>query len=555
MIRSTARDWWIAAMTLIVALTFMSTSSNGQVNTFLQKPFVPTGPTSFDTVGRKASEKLIAEATDALEVEIDPTAYIVGPGDRFTIRFSSAITEDIETVVSPEGYLLVPKGGNLKVKGITLDSARSLVQERLSRVFKGPIGIALSKLRRFKVYVLGAVRIPSVVTATGADRVFDVLHKAGGIIDTGSVRGIIVLREGQTDPIRVDLQRYLSFGDKTSNPTVLGGDRIIVPLRNDRNTIGISGEVQQQSEFDFVEGDSLSTLIRLAGGFLPSAFMDSVSVVRVDERGTTLNTITINTKTWAKDIYTGRQLEGDIPLQVGDRVYVRAIPKWKQRAEIVIEGEVKYPGRYAITPLQTRVTDIIAQAGGFTEKAALEDAIMIRTSEVKIVDREYDRLSKLPPSEMSENELQYFKTKSREVKGVLSVNFVDLFEKGILDNNPVLHDKDSVFIPAKNLYINITGSVRNPGRIVYKSGLNYMDYISLAGGYGFRADKNATLVIKTKGDQFPASSDNYSLEPGDNILVLDEPETRFIDVFTQVLTISAQIVTVFGVIYTVVRLR
>lgn len=542
-------------MVSIVALSFLPVSAYGQVNTFLQKPFVPAGPTSFDTIGRKASEKLVAEASDALDVEIDAKTYVVGPGDRFTLRFASAITDDVETVVSPEGFLLIPKGGNINVKGLTLDSVRVLVEERLRSVFKGQVGFALSKLRRFKVYVLGAVRIPSVVTATAADRVFDVLHKAGGIIDTGSVRGIVLIREGQSEPIRVDLQRYLSFGDRTANPTVLGGDRIIVPLRNDRNTIGISGEVHQQSEFDYVEGDSLSTLIRLAGGFLPSAFMDSVTVVRVDERGTTLSTITIDTKSWVKDIYTGRSLEGDIPLQVGDRVYVRAIPKWKQRAEVTILGEVKYPGKYAITPLQTRVTDIVAQAGGFTEKASLEDAIMIRTREVKTVDREYDRLSKLPPSEMSENELQYFKTKSREVKGVLSVNFVDLFEKGKLDNNPVLHDKDSVFIPSKNLYINITGSVRNPGRIVFKNGLTYMDYISLAGGYGFRADKNATLVIKTKGDQFPASSENYSLEPGDNILVLDEPETKFIDVFTQVLTISAQIVTVFGVIYTVVRLR
>jgi protein involved in polysaccharide export with SLBB domain len=114
---------------------------------------------------------------------------------------------------------------------------------------------------------------------------------------------------------------------------------------------------------------------------------------------------------------------------------------------------------------------------------------------------------------------------------------------------------DSIHVPERNLYVNVTGSVRNPGRIVFKNGLNYNDYINLAGGYGFRADRDATLVIKVKGDVFPADNDRYQLEPGDNIVVLDVPETKFIDVFTQALTIAAQIVTVVGVVITLVRLR
>jgi hypothetical protein len=91
--------------------------------------------------------------------------------------------------------------------------------------------------------------------------------------------------------------------------------------------------------------------------------------------------------------------------------------------------------------------------------------------------------------------------------------------------------------------------------VVYKAGLTYMDYIRLTGGYGFRADQSATLVVKPKGDQFPASSENYTMEPGDNILVLDNPEQKFIDVFTKALTITAQIVTIVGVVLTVVRLK
>jgi protein involved in polysaccharide export with SLBB domain len=244
-----------------------------------------------------------------------------------------------------------------------------------------------------------------------------------------------------------------------------------------------------------------------------------------------------------------------MPLRTGDRVYVREIPRWRERHEVKIRGEVKYPGEYAIEPNATRLTEVIARAGGFSEKASLEDAVIIRTKEMNLEDKEYKRLEKLPPSEMSVTELQYFRTKAREVRGVISVNFTDLFNKGALQNNPVLQDGDSIYVPERNNYVNVSGSVRNPGRIVFKPGLTYEQYIDLAGGYGFRADRDATFVVKVKGDQFPADSENYTLEPGDNILVLDEPETLAIDIFTKALTIATQLVTIMGVVLTIVRLQ
>ncbi len=461
----------------------------------------------------------------------------------------------VETAITPEGKLVVPRAGVLNVKDLTLDSVQNLVASEARRIYRDvQVDVSLRRLRQFKVYVLGAVAVPSVVVATPADNVFDVLERAGGILDTGAVRGIMLVREGLSEPIRVDLQRYFSFGDTKANPTVQGGDKIIVPLRNDKDVISISGEVASQGEFPFQEGDSLSTLIRMAGGLLASAMLDSVQLVRVRQEGDSMEEVVLNLSEWKNRQFGSEALPGDMPLRTGDRVFVREIPKWNERSEVVVKGEVRYPGRYAIIPNVTRLTEVIRMAGGFTEQASLEDAVVIRVSEVKLLDREYERLRNLPPSEMSKGELQYYRTKSREVKGVMSVSFPDLFMRNKLDNDPVMRNADSIMIPPRNVYINVTGSVRTPGRIVYKAGLQYMDYINLAGGFGFRADKQATLIIKVKGDQFPADSENYELEPGDNILVLDEPEIKFIDVFTQVLTIAAQIVTIVGVVLAIVRL-
>ncbi len=527
-----------------------------QDNRFTQPKFIPRGPTSYDTTGQARVQQLSAESSGLLEREIDPATYILGPNDVLTISVWSSESEHLDCIVTPEGKVALPRAGVVSVKGMTLDSARQVILKQLGRVYRSAnADVSLKRLRQFKVYVLGAVRVPSVVTATAADHVFDVLERAGGIIDTGSVRGIALIREGASSPIFVDLQRYLSYGDRSANPTVLGGDRIIVPLRNGRNTIQIAGEVAGEGSFDFRESDSLSTLVRMAGGFLPSARLDSVSVVRVSENGSELEVIALDLRAWGQSLHEGASLPNDMLLRAGDRVYVRAIPKWNLRAAVVVTGEVKYPGRYPIAPQQTRLTEVIASCGGFTDKASLEDATIIRVSELALKDKEYERLRLLQVPDMSTNELQYYKTKSREVKGILSVDFTQLFIKNNLENNPVLQDGDSIIIPTKNYYVNVTGSVRNPGRIVYKPGMAVGGYINLAGGYGFRADPSATLIVKGKGDQFPASSEDYSIEPGDNVIVLDEPEGSFGETFTKALTIVAQLVTVFGVIYTIVRLK
>ncbi|MBS1562447.1 MAG: SLBB domain-containing protein [Bacteroidetes bacterium] len=543
---------------LVAALlcTLIPLSVLAQLDNFKTKRFIPKASGQYDTVGQERATKLALESAGLLEREIDASTYILGPNDIVTVSVWASESIHLDLMVTPEGNLIIPRAGAMSVKGLTLDSARKLIKLEVAKVYRSASSnVSLKKLRQFKVYVLGAVRIPSVITATAADRVFDVIERAGGIVDTGSVRGITVVREGSTSPLVVDLQRYLSFGDKSANPTVLGGDRVIVPLRTFKNTISISGEVAREGSFDYLPGDSLSTLIRMAGGFLPSAILDSVHVVRSNEAGTGLDVYSVNMRSWPTAIYSTIPLPGDMALRSGDRVYVRAVPKFNDREQVIVAGEVLYPGKYAITPTQTRLTEVIERAGMFTENASVEDALIIRTSEMNVIDKEYERLSRLVPSEMSSNELQYYRTKSREVKGVMSVDFAELFIKKNMVNNPVLRDGDSIYVPKRSLYVNVTGSVRNPGRIVYQKGLNYLQYIALAGGYSFRADKSATLVIKPKGDQFPAESENYTIEPGDNVLILDEPETKFIDVFTKALTITAQIFTIFGIIFTIVRLK
>jgi len=166
-----------------------------------------------------------------------------------------------------------------------------------------------------------------------------------------------------------------------------------------------------------------------------------------------------------------------------------------------------------------------------------------------------NRLRTLPPSEMGENERKYFIARSSEIQGRISIDFKKLLSENSKENDVILRDQDSLYIPKLNNYVNVGGRVNNPGRILHNKEFTYEDYINQAGGYGYRADESATLVVKSKGQQYSAKSKNYVIEPGDNIFVLTENELTFFEVFTTTLTIITQIFTIVAVVLSVINMN
>lgn len=513
-------------------------------------------PGDYDTLAYKIAQERATETAGLMEQEIDPEKYVLGPDDGIVVSIFAAKPIDYELRVSPEGKLVIPEVGVVNLRGKTLAQADTLVRSAVRRVFKtADVAIALNKLRTFKVTVLGAVRKPLTVEASAADRVHEVIERAGGLVYNASLRRIRILRGEGEQPIPVDLYRFYTLGDRNADPTVLGGDRIMVPYQLERQVLQIHGNVPRPDTLEYIQGDSLSTLLRFAGGFAPSSFLDSVEIARFTPTDNGIMRFFVDLTSWEGHLYDGTQLQGDMALQAGDRVYVRTIPEWLRPRRVIVAGEVIYPGEYAISRNGERLTEVVARAGGFTDQASLEEAVLYRTRDIEVVDKEFQRLQKIPPSEMNEDELRYFRARARENRGLMSVDFKRLFTEGETENDIVLRENDSVYVPPIKNFVNVLGRVNSPGNIVYRADMGYEGYIALAGGYGYRADESETLVIKPKGEQYLAEDRNYSIEPGDNILVPEEPDTKFIDVFTESLTILAQIVTVVGVVITLTRLE
>lgn len=541
-------------MIYIVSLFFIFLGSlTAQIN---YQAVTGATPYGLDTLAFENAQKISRENKGIMEKEVEPDKYIIGPGDEFAISVLISKPVDTKAKVAPDGNLVIPRIGIINLKGRLLSEAYDLIKARVARVFAtSEIYVSLTEIREFKVTVSGEVQRPLTVSATAMDRVNEVIDRAGGINKNGSPRKIRIIRNSGTEILSADLMKYYLSGDKNSNPFVLGGDQIIVEPSNYAQSIEISGEVQDTSTYDYVKGDSLSTLIKFAQGFLPSSKLDSVEISRFS--GTKeIERRYVDLTSWKNILTSSGRLEGDMELNPGDRVYVRRSEDWTRSAYVVIEGEVKYPGRYSIVPYQDKVSDILKRSGGFTELASVDATQLIRQAELKIEDTELIRLGRIDPSEMSESERRYFQSRIREKKGVMAINFNNIASgDGATADNIYLIHGDSIIVPLNKDFVNVQGRVNNPGYVKFNPNLTYLEYISLAGGFGSRADEDETFITKSKGEQFVAEDMNYTIEPGDVILVPPKKEVSFLEVFTEALTITTQLFTIAGVVIAIMRVQ
>ena len=504
-------------------------------------------PGEYDTTALEKAELLSKETLGLIETPIDPKQYILGPNDIVTvfiapIMYKPELPSHIDIPVSPDGRIIVPGIGAIEIGGLTLHDAESLVSAEVMKILKSPsVSLTLRKMRTFKVFVRGAIRKPGIIPATPADRVSEIIDRAGGLMYDASMRRISITRSAtaQTQLIPVDLHDFFYKGDKSSNPFLNGGDVIYVPAQSSNLTFEVSGEVGKPGIFEFKDGELLSSAIASAGGFLETAFLDSIEISRFNTDDRTINTWFV------------KSTDPDIALESGDRIAVRKKYNWRKPHTVTITGEVMRPGRYAIDPESVNIHQLIERAGGLTKEAYPQSSMLIRQSDDNnVYDIEYWRLMALPPDALSEREKAFMREKKREIRGMIAVDFTSSNAKGMAQL-PLEHE-DSIHISKKKDFINVFGKVKNPGRIKFNPQFSYLDYIASAGGFSTRADEDETLILKQRGEQFIADDDEYELQPGDQILVPEIPESKvtFTQILSLALTITAQIVTVVGVLYT-----
>jgi len=485
----------------------------------------------------------LMELVQVLEKSIDPAEYVLGTGDQISLDIWGETNIHHVLTVTPEGNLLIPRVGRVQVGGEYLAKAKDIIQKAVLQSYKNvPVTITLLNLRKVKVMVVGAVKAPGIYPVYANTRVSEVINRARGFLDNSSLRNIVVTHPDGNTTV-VDVFGFGRIGDRSRNPYVLGGDVIFVPARERNiNTVGIYGAVKSGGEFEYASQDSLLDLIRLAYGLTLDVELLQGELVRFNPDNLTTTNIPIDLKA----LLAGNDPQKNLPLLPDDRVFIRTVPKFHKKDQVIVHGEVYYPGVYHIEEDKTKLSEVVTKAGGFTPNASLAEAEMVRS--YNVVDPEFERLKSIPVADMTESEYAYFKLRSREKPGRVACDFEKLFLEGLSEYDITLKSGDVINIPPKSMVVNVSGSVINSGLVPYEPGRDYKYYIERAGGFSWKARRGKIMIIKGQTGERMKPSKRRKIDPGDTILVPEKPERNYWKFFRDTILVLGNVATIYLVI-------
>ena len=141
--------------------------------------------------------------------------------------------------------------------------------------------------------------------------------------------------------------------------------------------VSIGGAVRTAYRTPFSPELSIKTLIEMAGRTTEKANLKRVDLFRLvynDKRGSGYELIRLS----IDSNYNVVGYPGGYPLLPFDQVVVRQLTLFDKDKVVTVNGEVKFPGDYALPAAQYRLSDLITDAGGINAIGSSDGAVIMR---------------------------------------------------------------------------------------------------------------------------------------------------------------------------------
>jgi protein involved in polysaccharide export with SLBB domain len=146
-------------------------------------------------------------------------------------------------------------------------------------------------------------------------------------------------------------------------------------------------------------------------------------------------------------------------------VFVRKAPEYELPQSVVLAGEVAFPGIYALTAADVRLSDLLKRAGGLKAEAHAGGAQLVRGGH--LVATNLDEALRAPGS-------------TQDIE---------------------LLSGDSIFVPRLDATVLVRGAVGFETRVRFEAGRNLDFYVERAGGYADNADRGRVTVTEQNGER------------------------------------------------------
>ena len=329
-------------------------------------------------------------------------------------------------------------------------------------------------------------------------------------------------------------------------------------------TIKVSGAVNYvDTVLPYRNNLTVEDAIMMAGGLKESAATVNVEVARrIKDTKTYENTnrtaevfnfeLNDNLGLISTD---GKKSDTVFTLEPFDEVYVRFSPGYQEQQVVKVNGEITFAGDYVLAEKNSRLSDIIAKAGGITPDAYVKGASLKR----QLTEDEMRRLETL---------LQLSANKQSRDSVALSLENIKDYSVGIdLEKaltNPgsahdvVLRDGDELYIPQFQSTVKISGAVTYPNSVTYTNGMSVKSCLSQAGGYNDIARKYPIVIymngkVATTRKRFIFFKHYPKVEPGSEIVVPAKTQQDRKTSLAEILSITSSTTSMAAMITSIIN--
>ena len=405
-------------------------------------------------------------------------------------------------------------------------------------------------------------------------RLTDALHSVDDLRPDADLHYVLIRREVPPDrhivALSADFAAALAHPGSAANVPLMardeitvfdlqsGRDRIIQPLLDDlrlqagisqpSSVVRIDGRVKVPGEYPLEPGMRVSDLIRAGGSLSDSAYGGSAELARYKVVGGE------SRQTQVIDIDLAAVMRGDpaanLQLQPFDALSIKEISLWGDQEQVVLGGQVRFPGTYAIKHGET-LKSVLARAGGLTEFAFPEGSVFTRTDLQVREQQQLDFLGQRMQTDIATMALQasaasqlngqggnptaslaigqtlLSQLKSAKAIGRLVINLPRIVSEPMgSEYDVVLRNGDQLQVPRYQQEVTVIGEVQSVTSHLYRADLTRADYIALSGGMTRHADASKIYVVRADGSVvantsgfFRINSDAVKIHPGDTIVV------------------------------------
>ena len=529
-----------------------------------------------------------------------PNSYVLDAGDKIAINIFGASQADFVYEIEDDGFIRPSGGtrvGKIYLKGVSLEKAKRLLRSRFSQayLFNGDqFEVSLHTARTITVNIFGEVNSPGSYTISALNTGLNALIAAGGPNAEASLRNIQIMSSSGKKTL--DVYKFMVNPNEKYNYYLSNNDLIYVPKYEKRVSIGGAG-IRQPSTYELKEGELFKDAVKWAGGYSSTVHTGLVQHIYVQNGDQTIKDYTLSEaessnitlsdgdrlifhsnlkafenyvsisgavrhsgkyelkegmrvsdvlekskvekeaysqiaylrrknndgtyqlkRLYIEDILSDTSSAKNLELQNEDNISLYFKSQYTDRYQFSISGAIRNPGVHFYDP---------------SRSITLYDAIMLSQG-LEAFATDFGYIISSPPGKPLNREYTVVDLKS----AVNSPNSTA---------NIVLHPNDQIFVPSvaqysDELYVDISGAVRNPGRYIYDPTLSFKDALVMAGGLKMEAASNKIDVFRLKVEnneptltytnsleidhELNPLNDNipFKLQPYDHIVVRTTPE-------------------------------